>query len=328
MREAQSKGMSNLTVVVIGPEGYAGELGKKGTSSDITFYNLKKGDSTVTFIEPSRYPERLSSLFLAVSSASSAILVVDDINAVFGECIVMLDCAGITRGFLVLRNYITPEQVTKYIRDTVVGGYLLVPDDKGALREKLLREAETLRQDVDGIRPGAVPVDHFYHVRGIGTVVLGEVVGGTIARHDTLRVWPTKKTAQVRSIQRHDDETERAGTGDRVGLALKGVDVEDLDRGYVLSADPAMSSSSTLSGRATLTRYWPSPLKEGMVIHVGHWMQFLDARVAFIDNAGDWRRPLITLRCEKELVYKPGARAILHYLEGGKLRVAGTIILE
>ena len=47
--------MSNLTVAVIGPEDYAQELGKKGTSSDITFYNLKKGSHTLTFLEPTRY---------------------------------------------------------------------------------------------------------------------------------------------------------------------------------------------------------------------------------------------------------------------------------
>jgi len=320
--------MSNLTVAVIGPEGYAGELGKKGTSSDITFYNMKKGGSTVTCIEPSRYPERLSSLFLAISLASRAILVVDEINAAFGECVVMLDCAGILRGYLVLRNYITPEQVAPLIQNTAVGGYQLVPDDRAVLRERLLQEAESLPEHDAGKKAGAVPIDHFYQVRGIGTVILGEVVGGTIARHDTLRVWPTKKVAQVRSIQKHDDDAVTAVAGDRVGLALKGVEVSDLDRGYVLSANTSISSSSTLSGRAILTKYWPSPLKEGMVIHVGHWMQFLAARVAFVDNAGDWKRPLVTLRTEKELVYFPGSRVILHYLEGMKLRVAGTMILE
>jgi selenocysteine-specific translation elongation factor len=320
--------MSNLTVAVIGPDGYAGELGKKGTSSDITFYNMKKGGSTVTCIEPSRYPERLSSLFLAISLASRAILVVDEINAAFGECVVMLDCAGISRGYLVLRNYITPEQVAPLIQNTAVGGYQLVPDDRAVLRERLLQEAESLPEHDAGKKAGAVPIDHFYQVRGIGTVILGEVVEGTIARHDTLRVWPTKKVAQVRSIQKHDDDAVTAVAGDRVGLALKGVDVSDLDRGYVLSANTSISSSSTLSGRAILTKYWPSPLREGMVIHVGHWMQFLAARVAFVDNAGDWKRPLVTLRTEKELVYFPGSRVILHYLEGMKLRVAGTMILE
>jgi selenocysteine-specific translation elongation factor len=320
-------GMSNLTVAVIGPEGYAVELGKKGTSSDITFYNLKKGEHTVTFIEPSRYPERLSSLFLATSLASRAVLVVEEINAAFGECVIMLDCAGISQGFLVLRNYISPDQVAPLIRDTVVGGYRVVPDDRAALREILLLEAENVQRPPNDI-DGALPVDHFYHVKGIGTVVLGEVVSGKIERHDNLRVWPTKKIAQVRSIQKHDDDAVSATSGDRVGLALKGVEIEDLERGYVLSANPAITSSTIFSGRATLIRYWSAPLKEGMVIHTGHWMQFLASRVAFVDNSGDWRKPRVTLKSEKELVYLPGAKVILHYLEGGKLRVAGTMILE
>jgi selenocysteine-specific translation elongation factor len=320
--------MSNLTVAVIGPEGYAGELGKKGTSSDITFYNLKKGEHTITFCEPSRYPERLSSLFFTLSMADRAILVVDEITASFGECVLMLDCAGITRGMLVLRNYITPEEIASFIKGTVVEKYRQVADDRTRIREELIEELAGLQEPAGATGRGAVPVDHFFTVKGIGVVVLGGVVGGAIFRHDVLRIYPTTLTAQVRSIQKHEDYVDSAGTGDRVGLALKGVEVENLDRGFVLSANPDLTSSLTLSGRASLVRYWPSPLKNDMIIHVGHWMQFLPARVAFVDNSGDWRRPLVTLRTSRDLVYFPGDRIILHYLEGGKLRVAGTMVIE
>jgi selenocysteine-specific translation elongation factor len=320
--------MSNLTVAVIGPEGYALELGKKGTSSDITFYNLKKGKNTITFLEPTRYPERLASLFFSVSLASRAILVVDEINASFGECVIMLDCAGIRDGFLVLRNYITPEQVAPLIKGTVVEQYSAVTDDRMKIRELLTAEVEAMREPEQIKEHGVVPVDHFFNVKGIGVVVLGEVVGGRIARHENLRIHPTKKTALVRSIQKHDDDAEYAIPGDRVGLALKGIETEDLDRGYVLSASSDITSSATINGRASLVRYWTSPLKEGMVLHAGLWMQFIPARVAFVDNSGDWKRPVITLRTESELVYHPGARLILHYLDGGKLRVAGTMVLQ
>jgi selenocysteine-specific translation elongation factor len=77
--------MGNLTVAVLGAQGYGESLGKKGTSTDITLYNLKKGDDTVTFIEPTRYPERLAPLFYAASLAKKAVVVVDELNAVFGE---------------------------------------------------------------------------------------------------------------------------------------------------------------------------------------------------------------------------------------------------
>jgi hypothetical protein len=54
--------MSNLTIAVLAPDGYADNPGKKGTTSDITFYSLKKGEATVTLIKPTRDPEKLSSL--------------------------------------------------------------------------------------------------------------------------------------------------------------------------------------------------------------------------------------------------------------------------
>jgi len=46
-----------------------------------------------------------------------------------------------------------------------------------------------------------------------------------------------------------------------------------------------------------------------------------------VRDDGDWRRPTLTLALEKDLVYLPGDTAVLHYLEGGKLRIAGSIEL-
>src|SRR5659263_735896 len=112
--------MSNLTVAVLAPPDYAKDLGKKGTTSDITFYNLKRGEATVTFIEPTRYPEKLSSLFYAVSLSDRVILVVDELNSTFGECVLMLQCAGKSDGYLILKNYISPDQIAPLIKDTVL----------------------------------------------------------------------------------------------------------------------------------------------------------------------------------------------------------------
>ena len=90
--------MANLNVAVIGPNDYAKDLGKKGTVSDITLYDLKQGTDTVTLIEPTKYPDRLAPLFYAVSMADRALLVVDAINAQLGESMVMLQCADIKTG--------------------------------------------------------------------------------------------------------------------------------------------------------------------------------------------------------------------------------------
>ncbi|MBP5474764.1 MAG: elongation factor Tu, partial [Methanomicrobium sp.] len=88
--------MPNLNVAITGSLDYAKNIGKKGTTSDITFYNLKKGEDTVTIIEPTRYPERIQPLYYAVSMADVAIVIVDAVTPEFGETVVMLDCAKVT----------------------------------------------------------------------------------------------------------------------------------------------------------------------------------------------------------------------------------------
>lgn len=319
--------MPNLNVAVLAPAGYARDLGKAGTTSDITFYNLKRGDVTVTFLEPTRYPERLASLFFALSPARAAIMVVEGISAEFGEQVLMLDCMGVREGYLVLRNYLTAEQLAPLVRGTVVEGYQVREDDSIALREELLSRAGELAEDQTP-STGSVPVDHAFPVKGIGTVVLGDVVRGAVRRHDMMRVMPTNRSAQVRSIQRHDDDAPAGYLGDRVGLALKGIEAEDMVRGDVLTTDADLVQSIHLSGKASLVPYWPAPLKEGMVLTIGHWMQFLPARLIGMGVEGDWYRPQLRLELERPLVYPPDARVLLCWLDGGRLRVVGTLTLD
>jgi selenocysteine-specific translation elongation factor len=330
MRYSRVDDMGNVTVAVIGALGFSANLGKKGTSTDITFYNIKKGEDTVTLIEPERYPERLAPLFYAVSLAKQAIVVVDKIDATFGECLVMLQCANIKNGYIILRNYIPKEKIQPLIKGTILETYEFMADDSNLLREKLLAVASKQKpaEITAGQQPvGSVPVDHAFNVKGVGVVILGVVTNGIIQKHATLNVFPGAKTAQVRSIQKHDDEFDVAGEGDRVGLALKNIEVEDLDRGAVLTNDPSIKTAVKLETNASLVKYWQMPITQGMVMHIGHWTQFITAKVEAVSDSGDPKKPALTLSVEKPLIYLPKDTAVLMYLEGAKLRVAGTIEL-
>ena len=242
--------MANLNVAILGAPDFGKDLGKKGTVSDLTFYNLKKGENTVTFIEPTRFPERIAPLFYAVSMSQKALLIVDQINPAFGESVIMLDSVGQKEGIVILRNYITREQISPLIKGTVVDGYEFLADDKNALRERLLEDVAKMQTNYDS-KTGTMPVDHFFNVRGIGTVALGSVAEGTIRKHDELRVMPGEKTTQVRSIQKHDEDSDIAGMGERTGIALKGVEVEDLDRGTILTNDKSIKQISALTAKGT-----------------------------------------------------------------------------
>ncbi len=319
--------MGNITVAILGALNYGDSLAKKGTSTDITLYNLKKGEDTVTLIEPTRYPERLAPLFYACALSKMAIVVVDELNAAFGEQLVMLQCSNINSGYIILRNYVPKEKIQQLIKGTNLENFEFLADDPNLVREKLLSEVSKQKPVEMQKSVGSVPVDHSFNVKGVGVVVLGIVADGVIQKHASLKVLPTDKTTQVRSIQKHDDEFDVASEGDRVGLALKNIEVENLDRGTVLTNDPSIKTSNKIETQATLVKYWQTPIKQGMVMHIGHWTQFITAKVEASIDTPDPKKPSLALSLDKPVVYLPNDKAVLMYLEGAKLRIAGTISL-
>ncbi|MDR3075511.1 MAG: translation elongation factor 1 alpha-related protein, partial [Candidatus Methanoplasma sp.] len=110
--------MGNMNAAVLGTKDLADKIGKKGTVTDMTFFEIKKGTDSVTLIEPTKYPEKLSSLFYSLGMSEFAILVVDRIDASLGESIVMADLFDIKKGWIVLRNYIQKEQLSPLIAGT------------------------------------------------------------------------------------------------------------------------------------------------------------------------------------------------------------------
>ena len=88
-----------------------------------------------------------------------------------------------------------------------------------------------------------------------------------------------------------------------------------------------MKTSRHLKAAGFTGEVLANAIKAGMVMHIGHWMQFLNSKVEAVSDTGDWRKPMLTLTLEKDLVYRRGDKAVLMYLEGGKLRVAGTVDL-
>ncbi|MDR0524031.1 MAG: translation elongation factor 1 alpha-related protein [Candidatus Methanoplasma sp.] len=317
--------MGNMNVAVLGAAGLAGQIGKKGTATDMTFFELKRGQDSVTLIEPTKYPEKLSSLFYSVGMSEFAILAVEKIDAALGEQIVMADMFGIRRGWVLLRNYIQMEQLAPLIAGTSLEGFEAIEEDCVKMREALLDMAQAEGRKAGEGSCGSCPVDSHFNVKGVGTVVLGSVIDGHFRKHDKMRALPLGREVVLKSIQKHDVDAEDGVRGDHVGLALRGVDSEELDRGHVLTTDPSVKMSKRIEGRAELIRYWPSPLREGMVLHVGHWMQMVPFRVASVDDSGGFRSPIVSMEAEADMIYKPGDRAVMMYLEGGKLRIAGSI---
>jgi selenocysteine-specific elongation factor len=111
------------------------------------------------------------------------------------------------------------------------------------LRAALARCAvEAERDDA----PTRLYLDRVFTLRGIGTVATGTLWSGQVAPGDVLRAEPTSRDVRVRSVQVHDRTVDVAEAGQRVAVALPGVDRQELARGDVLVAPGAYSASYRL----------------------------------------------------------------------------------
>jgi selenocysteine-specific elongation factor len=175
------------------------------------------------------------------------------------------------------------------------------------LEELRIALAETAAQitpaDVSG--PARLYVDRVFTLRGIGTVATGTLWSGSIAAGDQLVVQPEGPNVRVRSVQVHDQALDRAGAGQRVAVALSGIERQDLRRGHALVSVDAFTPSYRLD--VALEELTAVPVRA----HVHHGTADVSARVVKVGDG------YAQLRLRTPVVAGRGDRLIL--------RAGGTV---
>jgi len=82
--------------------------------------------------------------------------------------------------------------------------------------------------------PVYLPVDRAFALQGLGTIVTGTLMQGSIAAGETLALEPGGKEAHVRSIGVFDSTRERVAAGSRVALNLPGLNRREISRGQAI----------------------------------------------------------------------------------------------
>ncbi len=95
-----------------------------------------------------------------------------------------------------------------------------------------------LPKTADSAGPFKMYIDRSYAVTGVGAVASGTVNAGTVEAGDELLLGPfpdgSFRDVEVRSIEMHYHRVDRAEAGRIVGIALKGVREEEIERGMSL----------------------------------------------------------------------------------------------
>ena len=100
-------------------------------------------------------------------------------------------------------------------------------------------------------QPFLMPVEDVFSIKGRGTVVTGRVEQGIIKVGDTVDVVGIKATSQtvVTGVEMFHKMLDEAEPGDAVGLLLRGVDRDEIERGQVLAAPGSVTPHSDASAQ-------------------------------------------------------------------------------
>lgn len=87
-----------------------------------------------------------------------------------------------------------------------------------------------------------------HKVMGVGTIVQGNVISGSVKKNDEVIIYPSKKVAKVKSIQKYGVDVEAGKTNEVVALALKGISRHEVTKGVVIAhlnstSDPDFNSA-------------------------------------------------------------------------------------
>ena len=127
---------------------------------------------------------------------------------------------------------------------TVGSALKALEDPDGEWGDKIVALMDTVDEWIDDpVRdidhPFLMPVEDIFSITGRGTVATGRVETGTIQINDNVEIvglTTEKRTVVVTGVEMFRKQLDRAEAGDNVGLLLRGVQRDDIERGQVLAA--------------------------------------------------------------------------------------------
>jgi selenocysteine-specific elongation factor len=225
---------------------------RRGMTLDLGFAHLRFGDGAEGGIVDVPGHERyLHNMLAGAAGMELLLLVVDAGEGVMPqtlEHLAILQFLDVRRIIVVAskidlieaaRREDAYRRIEQQLRGTIAAGVPILPvsaqtgENIDALRRLLHRElAEMPRRNYAA--PVYLPVDRVFTLPGLGTIVTGTLMQGTIETGDALKLEPGGALAQIRSIGVFGSVRNRVEAGSRVALNLSGIDRRGIARGQAI----------------------------------------------------------------------------------------------
>ena len=224
---------------------------KRGITIDLSFSNLSKNDENIAFIDVPGHENLIKTMISGAYGFDACLFVVAandglmpqslehleilNLLGVKSVIVALTKCDLVDETTINLRKKEIRDEISKFKNLQILEIFAVSIKDK-ASTDELRNYLFTLRakkRDEDGVF--RYYIDRVFSLKGIGSVVTGTVIEGSVSKNEKLFNYDAGKEVLVRSVQSHDEFVERAGVSSRVALNLTGIELSELKKGQLLS---------------------------------------------------------------------------------------------
>ena len=306
----------------------------RGITVDLGYaYTPLPSGETLGFIDVPGHEKLIHNMLAGATGIDFALLVIaadDGPMPQTREHLEIIELLGIRRGAVALtktdlfasRDAVNPENdaksaVSKLLAGTALADAPIFPvaatTGEGIAELKAHLVAAAAEAQASQVGGGfRLAIDRCFTLSGAGTVVTGTAFAGEVRVGDSLLLSPSGKPVRVRSLRAQDAPAEVGRAGQRIALALAGVEKAEVTRGQWLVAPSLHAPVRRFDARVRVLSGQP-PLKHWTQVHLHLGAEDVPARVALLGadeiapGGEDWAQ----LMLERDIGTLAGDRFIL-----------------
>ena len=224
---------------------------KRGITIDLSFSNLSKNDENIAFIDVPGHENLIKTMISGAYGFDACLFVVAANDGLMPQSLEHLEilnllgvksiivaltkCDLVDEATINLRKKEIRDEISKFKNLQILEIFAVSIKDKASIDElrNYLFTLRAKKRDEEGVF--RYYIDRVFSLKGIGNVVTGTVIEGSVNKNEKLFNYDAGKEVLVRSVQSHDKFVDSARVSSRVALNLTGIELSELKKGQLLS---------------------------------------------------------------------------------------------
>lgn len=259
---------------------------ERGLSIDLGFAPLDlPGGPRLGLVDVPGHEKFMTNMLAGVAGMDIVLLIIDLTEGVMPqtrEHLQVIELLSIQKGIVVLTKAdlveeewieLMEEEVREELQGTIFAQapYVITSAKTGRGVQDLMGHMKTMIDQgtsrLDSA-PMRLPVDRSFQLTGLGTVITGTLMSGTISQGEEVELLPGGKQVKVRQIQVHNSVVQEAVAGQRVALNIPGLDRSMIHRGDVVTRPGTFQTTREMDVEINVLSAFPHALKNDSQVHL------------------------------------------------------------